>query len=65
MRAWAHPGRLQILSLLTSGEALSAADVGRSLNLPHATASYHSRQLRQAGLIEVGLSSAPRRRRPD
>ncbi len=52
MRAWAHPLRLQMLSLLT-GEALSAADVARRLDLTHANASYHLRHLHRAGLLTV------------
>jgi DNA-binding transcriptional ArsR family regulator len=52
MRAWAHPVRLRILSLLT-GEALSAADVARALDLTHANASYHLRTLHRAGLLVV------------
>jgi DNA-binding transcriptional ArsR family regulator len=52
MRAWAHPVRLQIMSLLT-GEALSAAEVARRLDLTHANASYHLRHLLQTGLLEA------------
>jgi DNA-binding transcriptional ArsR family regulator len=46
----AHPVRLQILSLLT-GSSLTAADVARELGLTHANASYHLRNLLNAGLI--------------
>ncbi len=52
LRAMAHPLRLQLLSLLT-GAALSAAEVARELDLTHANASYHLRQLLAAGLIVV------------
>ncbi len=52
LRALAHPTRLQILSLLT-GAAMTAAEVARELGLTHANASYHLRQLRAAGTIEV------------
>ncbi len=52
MRAWAHPVRLRMLSLLT-GEALSAAEVARRLDLTHANASYHLRHLHRAGLLVV------------
>jgi DNA-binding transcriptional ArsR family regulator len=52
LRALAHPLRLQMLSLLT-GATLSAAEVARELNLNHANASYHLRQLHSAGLIEL------------
>jgi DNA-binding transcriptional ArsR family regulator len=46
----AHPVRLRILSLLT-GAALTAADVARELGLTHANASYHLRNLLNAGMI--------------
>jgi len=46
----AHPVRLRILSLLT-GAALTAAEVARELELTHANASYHLRNLLAAGLI--------------
>ena len=52
LRALAHPLRLRMLSLLT-GATLSAAEVARELDLNHANASYHLRQLHSAGLIEV------------
>ena len=52
LRATAHPVRLRILSLLTA-EALSAAEVARALDLTHANASYHLRQLHDAGELVV------------
>lgn len=52
MRALAHPTRLQMLSLLT-GAQLSAAELARELDIAHAAASYHLKQLRKAGLIDV------------
>jgi DNA-binding transcriptional ArsR family regulator len=52
LRAMAHPLRLRILSLLT-GAAMTAADVARELDLNHANASYHLRQLLAVGQIEV------------
>ena len=52
LRALAHPVRLRILSLLTGAE-LTAADAARELDLTHANASYHLRQLLGSGLIEV------------
>ncbi len=48
LRAVAHPVRLRILSLLTA-EAMSAAEIGRALDLTHANASYHVRVLLDAG----------------
>ena len=52
LRAMAHPVRLRILSLLTA-TAMSAAEVARELDLTHANASYHLRQLHEAGLLVV------------
>ena len=52
LRALAHPVRLRILSALT-GRALSAAEIARELRIRHANASYHVRQLANAGLIEL------------
>jgi len=52
LRATAHPIRLRLLSLLT-GAALSAAEAGRELGLPQASASYHLRVLERAGLVAV------------
>ncbi|WP_426561878.1 ArsR/SmtB family transcription factor [Angustibacter sp. McL0619] len=52
LRAFAHPLRLQILSLLT-GTAMSAAEVAREIGGTQANASYHLRQLLDAGLLDV------------
>lgn len=52
LRAAAHPLRLRMLSLLT-GSAMSAAEVARELDVTHANASYHLRQLYDAGLVIV------------
>jgi DNA-binding transcriptional ArsR family regulator len=52
LRATAHPLRLRILSLLT-GTELSAAEVARELDITHANASYHLRQLLEAGQLVV------------
>lgn len=51
LRAMAHPVRLRILSLLT-GAAMTAAELARELDLTHANASYHLRQLVAAGAVE-------------
>lgn len=48
LRATAHPLRLRMLSLLT-GEAMSAAEMARALDITHANASYHLRLLQDAG----------------
>ncbi|MEO6509370.1 MAG: helix-turn-helix domain-containing protein [Nocardioides sp.] len=52
LRATAHPVRLRIMSLLT-GEAMSAAEVARTLDLTHANASYHLRVLHGIGELVV------------
>jgi predicted ArsR family transcriptional regulator len=52
LRAMAHPLRLRILSL-TGGAALSAAELADELGIAHAAASYHARQLADAGLLQV------------
>jgi len=52
LRATAHPLRLRMLSLLT-GSAMSAAEVARELDISHANASYHLRQLLDADLVVV------------
>lgn len=52
LRATAHPVRLRIMSLLTA-EAMSAAEVARALDLTHANASYHLRQLHDVGELVV------------
>ena len=52
LRAMAHPLRLQMLSL-TTGAALSAAELAQELGIAHAAASYHARQLADAGLLKV------------
>ena len=52
LRAMAHPVRLQILSL-TTGAALSASELADELGIAHAAASYHARQLADAGLLQV------------
>jgi DNA-binding transcriptional ArsR family regulator len=52
LRALAHPLRLRMLSLLT-GTAMSAAEIARELDITHANASYHLRQLLAAGQVFV------------
>jgi predicted ArsR family transcriptional regulator len=52
LRAMAHPLRLQILSL-TTGAALSASELADELGILQAAASYHARQLADAGLLQV------------
>jgi DNA-binding transcriptional ArsR family regulator len=52
LRALAHPVRLRILSLLTA-TSMTAAEVARELNLTHANASYHLRQLHATGVLDI------------
>jgi DNA-binding transcriptional ArsR family regulator len=52
LRVWAHPLRLQMLSLLT-GTAMSAAELARELGVSQALASYHLRQLADASVVEL------------
>ncbi|MDP4511554.1 ArsR/SmtB family transcription factor [Nonomuraea turcica] len=52
LRAFAHPLRLRILSLLT-GTSMSATELARELGDTQANVSYHLRMLHQAGLVEV------------
>jgi predicted ArsR family transcriptional regulator len=62
LRAMAHPIRLRILSL-TTGAALSAAELADELGIAHASASYHARQLADAGLLQV-VDDEPQRTGP-
>jgi DNA-binding transcriptional ArsR family regulator len=59
LRAMAHPVRLRILSL-TTGAALSAAELADEIGIAHAAASYHARQLADAGLLQVVEDSGER-----
>ena len=52
LRAMAHPVRLRILSL-TTGAAMSATEIADELGIVHAAASYHARQLADAGLLQI------------
>lgn len=52
LRILSHPLRLRMLSLLMA-EELSAAQLGRRLDVSQASASYHVRRLEAAGLIEL------------
>jgi predicted ArsR family transcriptional regulator len=57
----AHPVRLQMLSL-TTGAALSAAELAEEIGIAHAAASYHARQLADAGLLKVVDDTSARAR---
>lgn len=52
LRALSHPLRLRILGMVT-GRAISATEVAAATGAAHAAASYHLRQLAQAGLIRA------------
>ena len=52
LRAMAHPLRLRILSL-TTAMAMSASEIADELGIKHAAASYHARQLAEAGLLQA------------
>lgn len=60
LRAMAHPVRLRMLSLLTAAP-LSATELAEELGIVRAAASYHLRQLADAGLVAVAEHG---RRRP-
>ncbi|WP_193789700.1 ArsR/SmtB family transcription factor [Nocardiopsis halophila] len=50
LRAFAHPLRLRLISLLT-GAPMSAAEAARELGESQANVSYHVRRLHEAGLL--------------
>ena len=52
LRAYAHPLRLRMLSLLTAAP-MSAAELSRELEITHANASYHLRVLARARVVTV------------
>ena len=59
LRAFAHPLRLRLLSLLT-GAAMSAAEAARETGETQANVSYHLRRLHAAGLVQVAEEVAVR-----
>lgn len=50
LRAMTHITRLRMCAVLAGGPA-SAAELARALDLQHASASYHLRVLREAGVV--------------
>lgn len=50
LRALSHPLRLRMWAVLAGGPS-SAAELARTLELSHASASYHLRVLRDAGVV--------------
>lgn len=63
LRAMAHPLRLRILSMC-AGAAMSASELAEELRIAHAAASYHARQLADAGLLQAEDDSPPKRAGP-
>jgi DNA-binding transcriptional ArsR family regulator len=59
LRALSHPVRLRIVSLVWNAP-LSAAELARELEISHALASQHLRQLAAAGLVELAEVRANR-----
>ena len=58
LRAIAHPVRNRILTELSAGGPMRAADVARLLDIPANQASFHLRQLAKYGLIEEAPEAA-------
>ena len=58
LRAIAHPVRNRILTELSAGGPMRAADLARELGIPANQASFHLRQLAKYGLIEEAPEAA-------
>ena len=58
LRAIAHPVRNRILTELTAGGPMRAADIAQELGIPANQASFHLRQLAKYGLIEEAPEAA-------
>ena len=52
LRALAHPLRVELYSLVAREGSLTAADAARQLEISHALASHHLRQLAKYGFVE-------------
>jgi DNA-binding transcriptional ArsR family regulator len=59
MRALSHPVRVRILSL-TSGPAMSTAELARELGMNHAAVSFHVRKLVTAGFLTLAETRSVR-----
>lgn len=59
LRALSHPVRLRILSL-TTGTAMSSAELARELGMSHAAVSFHVRSLAAAGYLELAETRSVR-----
>src|SRR5690349_23368012 len=62
LRAIAHPVRNRILTELSAGGPMRAADLARELGLPANQMSFHLRQLAKYGLVEEAPEAARDRR---
>jgi DNA-binding MarR family transcriptional regulator len=63
IRALAHPLRLELQALIGRAGRITAADAARELNISHALASHHLRQLAKYGYLEQ-VAGADNRERP-
>ncbi|HEY0238874.1 MAG TPA: helix-turn-helix domain-containing protein [Friedmanniella sp.] len=62
LRALAHPVRLQLYALVGREGTLTAADAAKQLDISHALASHHLRQLAKYGYLEPAEASDSRAR---
>ncbi|WP_051944827.1 winged helix-turn-helix domain-containing protein [Streptacidiphilus rugosus] len=63
IRALAHPLRLDLIDLLTTGGPATAAQCGRALGASQASCSFHLRQLGKYGFVEEAAPGPDRRER--
>jgi DNA-binding transcriptional ArsR family regulator len=63
IRALAHPLRLELQAIIGRAGRITAADAARELNISHALASHHLRQLAKYGFVEQ-VAGADNRERP-
>lgn len=63
IRALAHPLRLELLELLATRGALTAAQCGRGLGVSQASCSFHLRQLAKYGYAQEAEPGPDRRER--
>jgi hypothetical protein len=64
LRALAHPLRLDLVELLGTAGAATAAECGRRLGTSQANCSFHLRQLAKYGFVEEARASGDGRERP-
>jgi DNA-binding MarR family transcriptional regulator len=64
LRALAHPLRLDLVELLGTGGAATAAECARKLGSTQASCSFHLRQLAKYGFVEEAPGSGDGRERP-